>query len=311
MALWLIKCIGSTPTTAIRNSAKHNAFSERTNNHRSAIADLSEAAQHNALIYYSVFFYFLFRFCSFSTKAGAQTRRPINTYKGSFCSVLHPLCAFVILKIKIRTLKEIFKVKFSKFPTTFNMGVPIKCIVCSSKEGHTETVWDRTGIWHRIVDVCIWHPRSKRQRCFSWSSPPMSRSDNDVGNISKVQMRLYQKQWQTWYKLILTMNGKLFLGFRMAYLHLTLAHSKAEGQGHADFDNEYLGNDDREDKNYYCHQVKSHTWLLHIYIWIWAIVKVKVKILQISTVNNLGNCGRLKILLPPNQHVMCGFRLAY
>ena len=30
----------------------------------------------------------------------------------------------------------------------------------------------------------------------------------------------------------------------MAYLHLTLAHSKGEGQGHAHLDNEYLGNCD-------------------------------------------------------------------
>ena len=48
------------------------------------------------------------------------------------------------------------------------------------------------------------------------------------------------------------------MSFRLAYLHLTLTYSKGKDQGHAHFDNEYLGNKDRAGKHYYCQQIRSH-----------------------------------------------------
>ena len=37
--------------------------------------------------------------------------------------------------------------------------------------------------------------------------------------------------------------------FRLTYLHLTLAHSKGQSQGHAHLDGEYLANDARLDED--------------------------------------------------------------
>ena len=37
---------------------------------------------------------------------------------------------------------------------------------------------------------------------------------------------------------------ELFMSLWLAYLHLTLAHSKGEGQSQAHIDNKYLGNGD-------------------------------------------------------------------
>ena len=45
------------------------------------------------------------------------------------------------------------------------------------------------------------------------------------------------------------------MAFRLAYLHLTLAHFKDQRQDHAHFDWEYLKNGDRSGKRYYCHQI--------------------------------------------------------
>ena len=43
----------------------------------------------------------------------------------------------------------------------------------------------------------------------------------------------------------------------MVYLHLFLAHSKGQTQGHANFDYEYLINGDRWDKYCYCQYIES------------------------------------------------------
>ena len=40
------------------------------------------------------------------------------------------------------------------------------------------------------------------------------------------------------------------MGFRLAFSHLTLTNSKGQGQGHAPFDDEYLGNGEIQCKNY-------------------------------------------------------------
>ena len=39
------------------------------------------------------------------------------------------------------------------------------------------------------------------------------------------------------------------MGFEQVYLHFTLAHFKGQGQGHAQFDNEYRRHSDIWDKN--------------------------------------------------------------
>ena len=47
-------------------------------------------------------------------------------------------------------------------------------------------------------------------------------------------------------------HRKSHVAFLLAYLQLTVAHSKGQGQGHAHFACEYLANDDRQGKYYYC-----------------------------------------------------------
>ena len=47
-------------------------------------------------------------------------------------------------------------------------------------------------------------------------------------------------------------HRKLHVAFRLAFLHLTLAHSKCQGKGHAHFDCQYLANGDRYGKHCYC-----------------------------------------------------------
>ena len=65
-----------------------------------------------------------------------------------------------------------------------------------------------------------------------------------------------------------------------------LTNSKGQDQGHADFDNDYLGNGDRCGKNDYCYQITSHVWPFDcdVYIWPLPILMVNVKIMHISPV---------------------------
>ena len=42
-------------------------------------------------------------------------------------------------------------------------------------------------------------------------------------------------------KFQLPSNIKSYMGFRLAYRHLTLTTSKGQGQGHVHFDDEYIG----------------------------------------------------------------------
>ena len=46
-------------------------------------------------------------------------------------------------------------------------------------------------------------------------------------------------------QLTIVIIRRLYMGFRMAYLRLTLAQCKDQGQGHAYFDSEYLADDGR------------------------------------------------------------------
>ena len=47
------------------------------------------------------------------------------------------------------------------------------------------------------------------------------------------------------------------MGFRLRYLHLTLAHSDGRGQGGVHFERENLENGDRWNKHHYCHHTVS------------------------------------------------------
>ena len=49
----------------------------------------------------------------------------------------------------------------------------------------------------------------------------------------------------------------------MAYLNLTLAHSTGDGQGHAHFDSEYIGNSDIWVNNYYSHKIGSRVYAFY------------------------------------------------
>ena len=45
--------------------------------------------------------------------------------------------------------------------------------------------------------------------------------------------------------MLLAMSGSYVWVSKKTNLHLTLAHSKGDGRGHVQFDNEYLRNGDR------------------------------------------------------------------
>ena len=81
------------------------------------------------------------------------------------------------------------------------------------------------------------------------------------------------------------------MNFQLVYFHLTLAQGVVElfslGRGHAQFDNEYLGNGDRLCTNYYCHQRASHILAFdwRNYISSWQIVTVRVKVISTMTIN--------------------------
>ena len=66
----------------------------------------------------------------------------------------------------------------------------------------------------------------------------------------------------------------------MVYLHLILASSKGQSQGHASIDCEYLVNGGRYDTHCYYQFIGSDLFIFDgcIYIWPWPIVKVKVKV---------------------------------
>ena len=55
-------------------------------------------------------------------------------------------------------------------------------------------------------------------------------------------------------KLLMPSNSKSCVGFWLTDLHLTVAHSKGQGQGNAPFDNEYPWNGNRYGKNHYFYQ---------------------------------------------------------
>ena len=83
------------------------------------------------------------------------------------------------------------------------------------------------------------------------------------------------------------MNEKSYMDFRMVYLHLTLAHSKVQRQGHGHFDNELLGNGDRVKLLLPSNSKSSmgfHLAYLHLTLAI-VKVKVKVKVMHISTMS--------------------------
>ena len=70
-----------------------------------------------------------------------------------------------------------------------------------------------------------------------------------------------KKHWQIGKKLLLPTRMKLHVTFRMAYLHLTLPHSKGQDQVH--FNCEYVGNGDRYSKRCYCKQMESRIRPFH------------------------------------------------
>ena len=55
-------------------------------------------------------------------------------------------------------------------------------------------------------------------------------------------LRISRRWYQIGQTLLKPHNRQLCIAFRLAYAHLTFAHSKTQGQDHAHFDCEYLVN---------------------------------------------------------------------
>ena len=97
---------------------------------------------------------------------------------------------------------------------------PCHCLICGPHKNGSASCTPLKG-----------HPRRIR-RCSSCSWPTF------------YWQWISHKWWQIGHTLQLQTHRKWLVAFRLAYLHLTLAHSKCEGQGHAHFHCEYLANDD-------------------------------------------------------------------
>ena len=67
----------------------------------------------------------------------------------------------------------------------------------------------------------------------------------ELGNISIAHMWLSRKQWQMWWKLTINNKWESMHGLSTSIFTFDLGQSKDQGQDHAHFDNEYLGNGDR------------------------------------------------------------------
>ena len=74
--------------------------------------------------------------------------------------------------------------------------------------------------WH--IYICLWSIRKFKSRS------------------STLPMRIICNWRLTGWTLQFPSSSKSCISFRLTYLHLTLAHSKAQGQGHPHFDCEYL-----------------------------------------------------------------------
>ena len=60
---------------------------------------------------------------------------------------------------------------------------------------------------------------------------------------STFQQWIYRKWWKV--KITIVVNNKSCIGYRLAYLHLTLTYSKGQGQDHAHLDSEFLWKGER------------------------------------------------------------------
>ena len=112
--------------------------------------------------------------------------------------------------------------------------------------------------------------------------------------------------------LLLPTHRKLLIGFKMIYLHLTLAHSEAPDQDHACLDCKYLIKDNRLDKHYNCHQIESllfgFDW--HIYIWPWLILKMKGQDHLHFDYKNCENCIILHFAVCQRLHCLSYFKIS-
>ena len=72
-----------------------------------------------------------------------------------------------------------------------------------------------------------------------------------------------------------------------------MTHSNGQCQGHAHFDNEYLGNGCRFGKNYDYHQIASHIASFRYLYLTLANSKVIVQAMHIFTANNLDTVTRM------------------
>ena len=76
------------------------------------------------------------------------------------------------------------------------------------------------------------------------------------------------------------------MAFRLARLRLTLAYFKDQSQGHTYFDREYLANNDRYGKHYYCPKYMWHVGFRLTYI-------------ELTLTYAKGEIGRRNVV-PPN-----------
>ena len=127
-----------------------------------------------------------------------------------------------------------------------------KCTnVYNSLLDHTKTPWERTAIFPQNSGRVTFALNMTSATMFLVTLTSISRKNMEVGNTSKVHTRICRKRW--WINIArctISSNGKSNMGFLTAYLHLKLAHSIRQCQGHAHFDNEYLGNSSRDFTNY-------------------------------------------------------------
>ena len=167
-------------------------------------------------------------------------------------------------------------------------------------------VWRWWTTWKRfeINRSFFFHHLVGQKRLFNYVFGDVVAHDLDLFLEGRVKFG----RWRS--KYYYCQHRKSRIGFGMVYLHLTLAHSKCQSQGHTNFDCEYLVNDDRMNistadtescsltfewcisiwhMTYSKGQLQSHKnvdWWFS-YIWHWVFLNVKVTVICNSIATKL------------------------
>ena len=152
------------------------------------------------------------------------------------------------LHSKYVTIMEIFKIKKLRISLSLTLMRRLNVQVYNSLVEHKNGLLQNCHFFTKLktIQCGVQHVRHDLDLLFEHHI--------QITNIPIVHMRQSQNRWKMWHKLLLPLNGQLYKGFRMAYWHLILTHTKGQGKVklmHTSTDG------DRSGRNYDYHQILS------------------------------------------------------